>query len=575
MVASLNIKRQWRATLRVGVGQRARRTLWVIGPVVGLAASAAQAQSLPGAGELLRDLRPVVPLVAPGSQGLPPESPAGAPSLPDDASVDRFAVNGFRIEGAVAFAPELLADLLQDLLGPERSLATLDQAAARITRFYREHGFLLARAYLPAQRLDQGQVRLLVLEGRLGEIRLDNTSRMDSAVLRQRLDRVGLGLPLVGTRVERELLLINDLPGVAVRSALTPGNSVGSTDLEVQVADERQVVGEVSLDNHGNRYTGATHANAALALNNPLGIGDQMQFNAISAGSGFNYGRLAYQLPLGASGATVNLSYAAMAYRVGAEFSRLDASGSARLGTVVLAYPLVRSRRLNVGLQLRLETKRFEDRVGLIDSRRNKRIDAATPTLTVDSADGWLGGGQSRALLGVTLGRLHLDQAAADDDQIGHRTAGRFAHGSLQATRVQALGSQWEGLLQLSGQYAAGNLDSAQKFSMGGPYAVRAYPSGEAPADDALMLNVEVRRALGPQGQAFVFADAARGRLNHTPLAADGANLRNLSGIGLGARWNLPRGFRAQATLAWRTGSAASAEPDKLPRFWLQLANSF
>ncbi|MCA1324579.1 ShlB/FhaC/HecB family hemolysin secretion/activation protein [Herbaspirillum sp. alder98] len=575
MVASINTTREWHASQRAGVGQRARRRLLAIGPLLTLAVSAAHAQSLPGAGELLRDLRPALPLATPDGQSLPPEAPTGTTSMPLEANSDSFAVAGFHIEGAVAFAPEVLAALLDDLVGPQRSLATLDQATARITRFYRDHGYLLARAYLPAQRLDQGQVRLLVLEGRLGEIRLHNASRMDSATLRQRLDRIGLGLPLAGTRLERELLLINDLPGVALRSALTPGSSVGSTDLEVQVADDRRVEGEVSLDNHGNRYTGAVHANAVLALNNPLGIGDQLQFNAISAGSGFNYGRLAYQLPLGASGTTLNLSYAAMAYRVGADFSQLDAAGSARLGSAALGFPLVRSRRLNVGLQLRLDTKRFQDRIGLIDLRRDKRIDAATTALTVEASDGWLGGGQSRALLGLTLGRLHLPAADLADDRIGHRTEGRFAQGNLQATRLQALGSHWEGLVQLSAQYAAGNLDSAQKLSMGGPYAVRAYPSGEAPADDAVMLNLELRRAVTTQWQAFAFADAARGRLNHSPLAADGDNLRNLSGIGLGARWNQPQAYRLQATLAWRTGPAATSEPDKLPRFWLQLAKSF
>jgi len=575
VVASINTTGQCRASLRTGDRQRAQRRLWVIGPFLTLAASAAHAQSLPGAGELLRDLRPALPLTTPGGQSLPPEVPTETPAPAADASAERFTVAGFHIEGAVAFSPDVLAGLLDDLIGPQRSLATLDQATERITRFYREHGYLLARAYLPSQQLEQGQVRLLVLEGRLGEIRLNNQSHMDSAALRQRLDRIGLGLPLAGTRLERELMLINDLPGVAVRSALTPGGSVGSTDLEVQVADEQRVEGEVSLDNHGNRYTGAAHANAALALNNPLGIGDQLQFNAISSGSGFNYGRLAYQLPLGAAGATLNLSYAAMAYRVGADFSRLDAAGSARLGTATLAYPLVRSRRLNVGVQLRLESKRFHDRIGLIDSRRDKRIDAATTSLTVEASDGWLGGGQSRALLGVTLGRLHLPAADLADDQAGHRTDGRFAQGSLQATRLQALGSQWEGLLQLSAQYAAGNLDSAQKFSMGGPYAVRAYPAGEAPADDALMLNLELRRSLPAQWQAFAFVDAARARLNHNPLASDGANLRNLSGVGLGARWSPPQGYRLQATVAWRTGTAATAEPDKLPRFWLQLGKRF
>jgi hemolysin activation/secretion protein len=127
----------------------------------------------------------------------------------------------------------------------------------------------------------------------------------------------------------------------------------------------------------------------------------------------------------------------------------------------------------------------------------------------------------------------------------------------------------------LSAQYAGKNLTSTEKMSLGGVYGVRAYPQGEAPADDAWLLNLELRFDVTPQTQALFFYDSAQGRLNHKPVAADGDNRRSLSGVGTGMRWTGPQGLSLQATVAWRTDEAPSSDKDKLPRAWLQLTKRF
>ncbi|PZN73481.1 MAG: hypothetical protein DM484_22590 [Candidatus Methylumidiphilus alinenensis] len=68
------------------------------------------------------------------------------------------------------------------------------------------------------------------------------------------------------------------------------------------------------------------------------------------------------------------------------------------------------------------------------------------------------------------------------------------------------------------------NLSSSEKFSLGGPYGVRAYGVGEAPSDEMLLLSAELRASLPKPtlipgelvGSAFL--DTAWGWLSRAPL---------------------------------------------------------
>ncbi len=529
-----------------------------------------QAQVLPDAGRLLNDVSPM-PVMPPAGTEVLPLPPPVEPALTLQSDV-RFAIARFEINDVSAFDAEQLQHLLDDLRGPERNLAALELAVTRITLFYRQHGYLLARAYLPEQNIDGGVVEIHVLEGRLGNIVIDNSSRLSSDVVQRRLQRIGMDQALQGAALESSLLLLSDTPGIVVRSALAPGTVVGSTDLHVVITEARAVDGDVSFDNDGNRYTGQYHGNANITINNPSGIGDQLSANVISAGGEFNYGRINYQLPLNDVGTRLAFSYASMAYRLGQDFAELDAYGVARIAGVSLTHPLLRSRAFNINGQVRFEHKLLVDRIGLTSDGSEKSLNNLTLSLFGDASTS---ASQNLDSLSVTWGKLTLDQASAALDATGHRTDGNFVKGNLQWTRLQRLNEPTSVLLQVNAQLSGSNLDSAEKMSMGGPYAVRAYPAGEAPADDVLMLNLELRRTLTPQWQGLLFGDIARGRLNHSPINTDGNNLRTLSGLGLGGRWNGPDGYRGQAILAWRTDSAPVSDHDKAPRFWLQMAKVF
>lgn len=143
---------------------------------------------------------------------------------------------------------------MADAIGKELTLAQLQTLADRISARYHASGFLLARAYLPAQDIRNGVVEIAVLEGRLGKLAVSNGSTLTDARVASRLSGLREGEALDGGALERELLLLNDLPGVQVRSTLRPGASVGTTDLDIQLARHAPYSGSVELDNYGNRY---------------------------------------------------------------------------------------------------------------------------------------------------------------------------------------------------------------------------------------------------------------------------------------------------------------------------------
>lgn len=524
----------------------------------------------PDAGSLLQDLRPLPPARPNTSSALP-----DAPDRPMAQLDDRIpvAVRGFRILGASAFSDSELQPLLASGVGQSLTLAGIHALAQNITTHYRQAGYPLARAYLPAQEIRDGMVDITILEGRLGRRTVSNHSRLADDRVAAHLDDLREGEAVQGEVLERKLLLLADLPGVDVTSTLKPGASVGTTDLDIRLSEKSPYAGSLELDNYGNRYTGAWRLGGSFTAGNLTGLGDSLALRALHA-EGMNYGRLAWQLPVGTAGTQAGAAWSQMRYRLGKDFAKLDAHGSASIASLYLLHPFLRSRSSNVNGQLQYEHKHLADDVDRAATQTRKRLKQWTLGLSGDRVDGWLGGGQNQASLSYTTGQLDLDASTRALDQAGHKTAGRYGKWNLWLSRQQRLADDWSLGGSLRAQWASKNLDSSEKMSLGGPQGVRAYPSGEVGSDDAWQASLDLRYRLIGNWQASVFYDTGEGRANHRPLAIDGNNRRRLAGHGLGLSY-AEADLQLQATLAWRDGAAPTSGQDRRPRVWIQAVKRF
>jgi hemolysin activation/secretion protein len=536
----------------------------------------ALAQQPPTGGALQVPQAPPAPRVEPDIRIAPRTAPP-----PGGAEAVRIRVNALRIEGATLFPESELLALTGFRPGSELSLADLQAMAARIAEHYRRNGYFVAQAFLPAQDIRDGAVAIVVSEGRLGRVQLNNETNVSDRVAQSALAGLEPGAVLTARPVERSLLLLSDLPGVNVRSTLVPGVAPGTSDMAVDLTPGRKVTGSVDADNAGNRYTGAWRLGATVNLNEPLGLGDVASLRLLTSGEGLKYARASYQLQAGV--AQLGVAYSFLDYSLGKEFEPLGAHGTARIASVWGRYPVVRSRDDNLYLQLALDDRRFSDHVDSVPSltERNSRVLMAS--VFGDHRDGFGGGGVDSYALTWSTGQLDIETPAARAlDAATARSNGHYDKLSFAAMRLQRLGgSRFSVYAGVLGQVASKNLDVSEKMSLGGMSGVRAYPEGEAYADEGVLLTLEGRMDLPPleavpgRLQLVAFVDSGHVRINRNPWAP-GDNGRTLSGAGVGVNWADPGNFLVRAYYAHRIGGGhAISAPDRSGRFWVQLVKYF
>ena len=189
----------------------------------------------------------------------------------------RFASVDFT--GLPGVSPETLAPAWRDVAGQDLPIASLCDVRDRASTILRDLGFLVA-VQIPPQRIEAGGVvRMDVLAAKVVEIQLRGqvgpSEQLIAAQLEKLKDRPWFNVH----KAERDLLLLQDLPGYDVRLTLrsadrNPGEVIG--DVKIERHPVELVVGAQNL---GSSATGPTGAFAELAFNDLLGRGDRTTFS--------------------------------------------------------------------------------------------------------------------------------------------------------------------------------------------------------------------------------------------------------------------------------------------------------
>ncbi len=542
------------------------------------AAPSALAQPTVGGGAQLQQIPPAPP--QPKSIPDIRVERGQAPAAPE-APGPRFVVRALHVTGETRFTEAELIAASGFRPGAETDLAGLRALAARIAAFYNARGYFVAQAYVPAQDIRDGAVTLEVVEGRYGKIGLSNQTNVHDGLARSILAGLNPGDIVATAPLERRLLLLSDLPGVVVKSTLTPGAAVGTSDLLVGLAPGRRVTGSLEADNAGNRYTGEYRGGGTVNLNEPLGLGDVASLRVLTAGSGLNYIRGSYQAQV--QDLTLGVAYAHLSYRLGREFSPLHASGTVDIASLYASYPLIRSRDTDLYALADYDFRTFKDKVGATASVTDKTAHVAILGLTGDHRDGFGGGGWTTWSASGSLGDLDIKTPQVRAiDAVTARTQGSYGKLAFEIARLQALSGPWSLYGSARGQLASKNLDSSEKMELGGAYGVRAYPEGEAYGDQGYILTAEARLRLarlsehsGGQVTAAAFVDNGSVTVNKRPWAP-GNNSRTLSAVGLGLTWADAHDLVVKVSYAVKLGNErATSAPDRSGRVWVQVSKFF
>lgn len=514
----------------------------------------ASGQTMPDAGVLQQQIE------RERLQPLPRPIVAPKPAVPADLqpSGTHVTVREFRFAGNTLLTREQLLPVVAGYLNRPLDFAQLQEVAAVVANAYRDAGWIV-RTYLPQQDIHDGIVTIQIVEEVFGKSSLEGeATRISQTDIVARISRQQpAGMPLNADALDRAMLLIDDLPGITVAGTLRAGDREGETDLLLKVADEPFVIGEVSADNAGSRSTGADRLNANLVLASPLRFGDQLTANLIHT-RGSDYLRMAYSLPVGEDGWRIGANASRLDYRlVSADFASLNAHGDSVSTGVDASYPIIRSRLQNLFLNLAFDHRQF-DNISSGSTTSRYELDSASVTLSGNLFDSLGGGGANSASATWVHGRVNLDGSPnRNADATTARTHGIYDKVRYTASRQQVMTPDVSLYLMYSGQAAGKNLDSSEKFYLGGANGVRAYPANEGGGSKGQMLNLELRWKLPHGLTATAFQDWGRisQNVDNNYAGAPNPNTYSLRGHGLAIGWQADFGLNLKATWAHRQGS--------------------
>ena len=538
------------------------------------AAGLAQAQIRPDTGSVLQQIpprpAPAAPAPLPPVGGVPTEPPMQA--LPQGGR--QVAVQRFEIVGNRVIATEALQAQISGEAGKSLTLAEIEALATRLTRYYRQQGYFVARVYVPQQEIKDGVVTLRAVEGNYGRFILKNESLVRDDIVQAMLDDAKRHDIVSLDTLERAMLIINDTPGSrVVRADVRPGEAVGTSDFVVETAADPRHAGYVLLDNHGSRYTGKERLSFNWDWNSPTRRGDRLSVSGLVSGTGeLVNGRVGYGTALTPSGWRGEVALAQTHYELGDIFKALDAQGRARSLDVGVTYPLKRIQAQTIEAGLSYSHKDLEDEANSVIIN-TKTSHAFTASLTLrDERLLWGLDGVTQANLSLTAGYLDIDNAAArQQDAALSRTQGKFGKINLSLARFSVLPRDFTLTASFKHQTSVANksVDGSERMSVAGAGGVMAYPSGELSGSDATLIRLELARPLPPAAglvhQWSVFTDVASARTLKTDP------YRTLRDVGLGWSASHPKGLLLKAYWAHRIDDRpAESEPVSRDRLLVQ-----
>ncbi len=488
-----------------------------------------------------------------------------------------FKVSNFLFEGNKLISSSELQVFLKEYLNREITLDELKLAVDSLSVLYKDKGYL-ATASLPKQDITEGNVKIIIIEAIFGgtQLKLDpNTKyRIHPEVIQKFIEHSNQkGKVLNLKALDRAVLIADELPGVGVSQSLQPGTKNGETDSFININNEPSYVAMISADNYGSRATGPVRYQANASFLSPLGLGDRIDLGLLYS-KGTDYARLSFTRPIGYSGIRMGINASALKYEViaGAALS-LNPEGTAETAQAEVSYPVYRSRIFDLSLTSFFERKHFRNKAqDVVESKY--LIDVLNIGSSLNHKNTLFLAGETSASIDLDLGNANYDDSPLSfrTSKIDQDTQGRFNRLRWNINNTQFYTETISSVLKFSGQFSDRNLDSSQKFFLGGASGVRAYPISEGLGSEGYLFSAALHKELTANFTATGFYDYgfARQYIDNTNNAtggenATGKNSFNMKGYGASIEWTgFVGSYRSSMSAMWsrRIGNNPNPQAD-------------
>jgi hemolysin activation/secretion protein len=574
---------QKKQKIRIEVGNKMKNQIIKITTISLLTSSFLLGANVPNIGDIEKQITP--PNIKKEKASIPEIKMQKEYKAPMVDNGKTILVKSFTFTSNDHVSSDVLNTLAKDYENKELTFTQITELTSLITKYYREKGYFVARAYLPAQNIQENDnvLEIAIIEGTYGEFKLDNKSLVKDSVVQSMIDDAKAIDNVISTNtLERTMLILNDTPGVVVTQAdVKAGAQVGSSDFIIATEKTNRLDGYVLTDNTGSRYTGKNRLMAGLNVNSPFEIGDKIALSGlVSNAHNLLNGRAAYSVPLASNGLIVEVSYSQTTYSLTEDYKDLDAKGTAETLDASLKYPVIRSRAENLYLNVNVANKDLEDKVNSTNTITKKDTQSITVGTDYDKAYTIASlNNSSKASFNLKYGNLSFDNDAdKTTDKAGADTNGNYSKVNLDLSNTMYFTNELSLDTALKLQYALGNknLDGSEDFSVGGSQGVKIYPDSELSAENGYVFNAELKYKLpnvnSLKSTVGMFYDRGRAFMSNNSVSFEAKSLQD---VGLGYYASYDQVF-GQLQVAWNANSDdVTSEPNRNSRVLFQAGMVF
>ncbi|WP_416211654.1 ShlB/FhaC/HecB family hemolysin secretion/activation protein [Nostoc sp. DedQUE12b] len=496
----------------------------------------------------------------PPAELLPPSAPTPTPDAPLPGNFPQtIVVERFEVVGSTVFSAEELAKATAEFTKRPISLTELFQARSKITDLYVKNGYITSGALIPPQRIQPQSrvVKIQVVEGKLEDIQVTGTRRLNPNYVRSRL-AIATSPPLNRQRLLEALQLLQLNPLIQnVTAELSAGSRTGTSLLEVKISEAKTFSGQIVLDNGRSPSVGSFRRGLRLNEANLLGLGDGLSVGYTNT-DGSNSFDASYTLPLNPRNGTLTFNYGTTSSNViEPPFDILDIESASRYYELTFRQPII-------------QTPTQEFALGLTASRRESEISSLLQREGVPASDLSPGADEqgrtrvsalrffqewtsrnsrevvalrSQFSLGIDVLDATVNQDAPDS---------RFFAWQGQAQWARLLAPESLLLLRLNTQLASTKLLPIEQFGLGGQDSIRGYRQDYLLTDNGAFVSAEIQVPILrlPQIDSILqvvpFVDFGVG---WNTSGEDNPDRNTLAAVGLGLRW--AQGDRFTVRLDW------------------------
>lgn len=407
--------------------------------------------------------------------------------------VSRFDVREYRVEGARRLERLEVERAVYPFLGPERVAADVDGARLALEEAYHAKGYETVSVVIPQQDPRHGVIRLQVVEGRVGRLRVEGARFFLPSGIRRAAPSVAEGGVPNMKEVTRDVVELNRLADRRVTPELTAGAEPGTVDITLRVEDKLPLHGALELNNRYSADTSPLRLNGSLSYGNVLQRGHTLGLSFQVAPQDFDDAQVysGYYLARVSEGVSLMLQ----GTKQNSDVSTLGGAAVGGRGEIVSLRALLDlpgSGAFYQNLGLGLDYKNFREDIVVGKDTISSPIEYWP--LSANYGASWLGeDGFTELNASLNFHLRGLGSTERDYSNKRYQADGDYVYLRADAAHTHDLegGSQVFGKVQ--GQVASRPLVNGEQIAGGGLDTVRGYLEATALGDNGVFGTAELR----------------------------------------------------------------------------------